>query len=101
MALQTKDGRIITSAATWEDDFTVQRSSEGFGHVCLALDRLPLLKGEYTISAYLLCERGLHLYDAAEQVATLQIQQQGRLQGYFSIPHRWNNHIIDTSEISS
>lgn len=101
MALQTKDGRIITSAATWEDDFTVQRSSEGFGHVCLALDRLPLLKGEYTISAYLLCERGLHLYDAAEQVATLQIQQQGRLQGYFSIPHRWNNHIIDTGEISS
>ena len=91
MALQTKDGRIITSAATWEDDFTVHRASDGSGHVCLTLDQLPLLKGEYSISAYLLCERGLHLYDAAEQVATLQIQQKGRLQGYFSIPHRWDN----------
>ena len=81
----------MTSAARWEDDFTVHRAADGAGHVCLTLDQLPLLKGEYSISAYLLCERGLHLYDAAEQVATLQIQQKGRLQGYFSIPHRWDN----------
>ena len=98
MALQTKDGRIITSAATWEDDFTVHRASDGSGHVCLTLDQLPLLKGEYSISAYLLCERGLHLYDAAEQVATLQIQQKGRLQGYFSIPHRWDNTLNESGK---
>lgn len=98
MALQTKDGRIITSAATWEDHFTVHRAPDGSGHVCLTLDQLPLLKGEYSISAYLLCERGLHLYDAAEQIATLQIQQKGRLQGYFSIPHRWDNTLNESGK---
>lgn len=91
MALQTREGRIITSTATWEDHFTVQRQPDGSGRVCLTLDQLPLLKGDYSVSAYLLCERGLYLYDTAEHVATLQIQQKGRLQGYFSIPHQWFN----------
>lgn len=95
MTLQSKDGRTITSAATWEDQFTVQRTPAGSGRICLKLDQLPLLKGEYLINIYLLCERGLHLYDSAEGAATLQVKQTGRLQGYFSIPHQWeNNHSI-------
>ncbi|WP_297324716.1 ABC transporter ATP-binding protein [Nitrosomonas sp.] len=92
MTLQTKDGRTITSAATWEDHFTSQRTLEGSGHVCLRLDQLPLLKGEYFINVYLLCERGLHVYDSAEGIAVLQVTQTGRLQGYFSIPHQWENN---------
>lgn len=91
MTLQAKDGRTITSAATWEDHFTVQRTSMGTGQVRLRLDQLPLLKGEYLVNVYLLCERGLHIYDSAEGVATLQIKQIGRLQGYFAIPHQWEN----------
>lgn len=94
MTLQTKDGRTITSAATWEDHFTVQRTSIGSGQVCLRLEQLPLLKGEYQVNIYLLCERGLHVYDTAEGVATLQVKQIGRLQGYFSIPHQWENDNI-------
>ena len=92
MTLQTKDGRTITSTATWEDKFIIHRTSTGFGQVSLRLDQLPLLKGEYLINAYLLCERGLHLYDSAEGIATLQVKQTGRLQGYFSIPHQWENN---------
>lgn len=91
MTLQATDGRTITSAATWEDQFSLQRTPEGAGKVCLKLDQVPLLKGEYLINIYLLCERGLHLYDAAIAVATLQVKQPGRLQGYFSIPHLWEN----------
>lgn len=94
MTIQTKDGRTITSAATWEDQFDLQRAPSGAGQVCLGLDQLPLLKGEYLINVYLLCERGLHLYDAAEAVANLQVKQAGRLQGYFSIPHQWENNTI-------
>ncbi len=95
MTLQTQDGRIISSAATWEDKFTVQRTASGSGQVCLTLDQFPLLKGEYLVSAYLLCERGLHLYDSAESIATLKVKQIGRLQGYVSIPHRWENSTIN------
>ena len=97
MTLQTKDGRTITSAATWEDKFVIQRSSTGSGCVVLKLDHLPLLKGEYLINVYLLCERGLHLYDAAESIASLKVKQSGRLQGYFSIPCYWENHVISAN----
>ncbi|AEJ00317.1 ABC transporter related protein [Nitrosomonas sp. Is79A3] len=96
ITLQAKDGRTVTSAATWEDQFSVQRNSEGYGQICLRLDQVPLLKGEYQINVYLLCERGIHLYDAAESVATLQVKQTSRLQGYFSIPHQWENNHIST-----
>jgi homopolymeric O-antigen transport system ATP-binding protein len=91
ITLHAMDNRMLTSAATWEDQFPLQRAPDGSGHVCLRLDQLPLLKGEYLVNVYLLCERGLHLYDSAESVATLCVQQMGRLQGYFSIPHQWEN----------
>lgn len=90
MTINTKDGRVITSAATWEDRIALRRSPGGAGRVSLTMNHAPLLKGEYTISVYLLCERGIHLYDAAEHIATLQVVQSGRLQGYFSVPHYWN-----------
>jgi hypothetical protein len=43
---------------------------------------------EYLLSDNLLCERGLHIYDSANGIATLQVRQEG-LQGYFMMPHRW------------
>jgi homopolymeric O-antigen transport system ATP-binding protein len=91
VTLHAMDNRMLTSVATWEDQFTLQRAPDGSGRVNLRLDQPPLLKGEYLVSVYLLCERGLHLYDSAEGVATLRVQQTGRLQGYFSIPHQWKN----------
>ncbi|MDE2387474.1 MAG: ABC transporter ATP-binding protein [Betaproteobacteria bacterium] len=94
MTLTTEDGRTITSTATWEDQFVMQRTPTGISQVCLKLERLPLLKGEYLISIYLLCERGLHLYDSATGFANLQVKQSGRLQGFFSIPHQWQNDTI-------
>lgn len=91
VTIQSKDGRTITSAATWEDAFTMQRSASGAGRVRIEFRQIPLLKGEYQISAYLLCERGLHVYDTAENIALMEVKQTGRLQGYFSIPHEWKN----------
>lgn len=101
MTLETKSGRTITSAATWEDQFIAQRTPAGASQVCLKLDRLPLLKGEYLINIYLLCERGLHLYDSAMGVACLQVKQTGRLQGFFSIPHQWQNDTIIHDDLIS
>lgn len=91
VTIHAMDGRMLTSAATWEDQFTLHRASDGSSQVCLEFKQLPLLKGEYMISAHLLCHRGLHIYDSANSFATLQIKQNGRLQGYFVIPHRWTN----------
>ncbi len=98
VTLHAMDGRTLTSAATWEDNLVLQRSRDGSGEICLAFDQLPLLKGEYLLSAHLLCERGLHIYDSANGVATLQVQQAGRLQGYFALPHRWENSRVITQQ---
>ena len=91
ITLSTQDGRIISSAATWEDNFHVDRDAAGSGKICLRIDQTPLLKGDYFVNAYLLCERGLHIYDAIENTITLNIKQTGRLQGFFPIPHTWLN----------
>ncbi len=90
VTIHAMDGRTVTSAATWEDGITLNRAPDGSGQVCLAFDPLPLLKGEYLLSVHLLCERGLHIYDSANGVATLQVRQIGRLQGHFVMPHSWS-----------
>ncbi len=97
ITLHATDGRIITSAATWEDNTIPQRKADGSGEICLRINQLPLLKGEYLVSAHLLCERGLYIYDSANDIATLSVQQKGRLQGYFLITHTWEDSIKDIS----
>ncbi len=89
VTLHAMDGRMLTSAATWEDHVTLERTLNGTGQISAVFERMPLLKGEYLISVYLLCEQGIHLYDSASGVATLCVQQEGRLQGYFTVPHIW------------
>lgn len=96
VTLHAMDGRTLTSAATWEDNIVLHRTAEGVGEICLRINQIPLLKGEYQVNVYLLCERGLHVYDSAERVATLTVQQTGRLQGYFSTPHQWEH--VDASQ---
>ncbi len=91
VTIHSMDMRTITSAATWEDRITPLRQPDGRSLIQLTFDRLPLLKGEYLISAHLLCERGIHVYESAIGIATLAVQQQGRLQGYFAMPHRWQS----------
>lgn len=89
VTIHSMDARTITSAATWEDQIIPARQPDGSGCICLTFDHLPLLKGEYLVSAHLLCERGIHVYESAIGIATLTVQQKGRLQGYFAMPHRW------------
>ena len=89
VTLHSMDGRVITSAASWEDRIIPRLLPEGIGEIKLLFEQLPLLKGEYLVSVYLLCEQGIHLYDSVYGATKLQVQQQNRLQGFFMIPHQW------------
>lgn len=89
VTLHSMDGRVITSAASWEDSIIPRLTPEGIGEIKLLFEQLPLLKGEYLVSVYLLCEQGIHLYDSVYGATKLQVQQQNRLQGFFMIPHQW------------
>lgn len=91
VTIQTMDARTITSAATWEDQITPTRHPDGTGSITLNIDSIPLLKGDYLVSVHLLCERGIHIYESAQGIATLSVTQEGRLRGFFVLPHRWNN----------
>jgi len=42
------------------------------------------------LNAYLLCERGIHVYDYANGVARLTVTQEGLEQGVVSLPRQWH-----------
>lgn len=83
------DGRVLCSTGTWIDGVALTRDASGAGQVRLTFPHLPLLKGRYTLAAYLMCERAVHVYEAVEHFATVQVSQPHLEQGSFSIPHQW------------
>lgn len=89
VTIEGSDGRILASTGTWVDGVQLSRDADGRGRAELLFPALPLLKGRYTVSAYLFCERGLHIYSAAERFAELSIEQDHLEQGFVSLPHRW------------
>ena len=89
VTLQSSDGRIISSCGTWIDGVELARNAQGSGSATLTFARLPLFKGTYTASFYLLCEKGVHVYDEALQVINIEVTQATLELGLFAIPHQW------------
>lgn len=85
------DGRIVCSTGTWIDGVVLSRDTNGRGRVSLSFPKLPLLKGQYSLTAFLMCERAVHVYEAVEHFATVQVSQPHLEQGIFSIPHQWQS----------
>lgn len=89
VTINSPDGRILASSGTWIDGVALLRDPSGAGVATIRFEKLPLLKGRYALSAYLFCERGLHIYSAAEQFAMLDVHQTHLEQGIVSLPHQW------------
>lgn len=85
------DGRAVTSAGNWLDGVPLQRDISGTVRVALDFPELPLLKGHYTVSAYVLCERSINLYSAAEYAVSLDVVQDHVEQGVVTLPRRWRS----------
>ena len=90
MGIAHASGTVVTSAGSANDGVQLFRNSAGEGEALLTLPRLPLLKGDYSVSVILACERGLHVYEIVERAATLRVVQSGLEQGVVSLPHHWN-----------
>jgi len=82
-------GAGVTSAISTNDAVTLAVDDTGRGRATLVFPRIPLLKGEYSVVAFLACERALHLYETAEQCLILQVTQEGLTQGLVELPHEW------------
>jgi len=91
IGIHTKSGHAVTSAGTTADGVVLHRGVDGRGQVEIAYPRIPLLKGEYTISVFLTCERILHVYDYAERYIELTVSQPGLEQGVVALPHSWRD----------
>lgn len=93
VALTGTDGRMITSAGSLNDRRQLLRDTNGVTEVTLSFPRLALLKGRYAVNIYLLCERGIHCYEEAAQIAELEVSQEGLEQGVVSLPHEWTGSV--------
>lgn len=97
VTMHSMDGRIIASAGAWNDQITLKRNTDGSGWVEVSFDALALLKGTYTLSVFLFCERGLHIYDNADHVLHLEVVQAGIEQGLFHVPRQWSTRAYPQS----
>jgi lipopolysaccharide transport system ATP-binding protein len=100
LTLNGPDGRILASSSTQSDGLILARDAAGWGSATIEFPMLPLLKGEYSISVYLLSEDGIHIYDAAVTVATLHFSQRTLEQGVVSLPHVWHSAVGPMDEES-
>lgn len=91
MVFQHPSGAIVASAGSANDGIQLERDTTGRGVALLEFPQLPLLQGDYTISVYLMCERGILVYEHVEKHTTLRVSQIGLEQGYFTMPHRWES----------
>lgn len=91
VAVMTSDGRCVTSSSTLVADLPVRLRPDGRGQVAWMINSLPLLKGEYFFDVYLMCERGLHVYEFVQSAAALRVEQRGLEQGLVSFPHTWES----------
>ena len=89
LVVYSADGKIVCSTGTWIDGIALTRGANGIGRASLNFPKLPLLKGQYSLTAFLMCERAVHVYEAVEHFATVQLSQPHLEQGLFSIPHQW------------
>jgi lipopolysaccharide transport system ATP-binding protein len=87
--LALPDGQIFTSAYTLFDGVTIERDAQGRGQATVVFEKLPLMKGRFSVGAYLFDERALHVYDVVLQAATVIVTQPGVHQGFVQLPHRW------------
>ena len=83
------DGQIFTSAYTLFDGIHIERDAAGNGQATVVFQKLPLMKGRFSVGAYLFDERALHVYDVVLQAATLNVVQSGVHQGFVQLPHTW------------
>jgi lipopolysaccharide transport system ATP-binding protein len=83
------DGQIFTSAYTLFDSVHIERDATGNGQATVVFHKLPLMKGRFSVGAYLFDERALHVYDVVLQAATVNVIQSGVHQGFVQLPHTW------------
>lgn len=83
------NGWPIASASSLDDALRFTRNPEGIYQATVTFPRVPLLKGNYWINLFLMCEQGIHFYERAERVAEFTVVQNSREVGLVSLNRSW------------
>ncbi len=89
LGIENAAGVSVSSVISTGSADAVTRDGNGRGQATVVFPQLPLLKGEYRVTAFLACEQGVHVYDHAPQCLTLDVSQEGAIQGVVALPHHW------------
>ncbi|MCF6298315.1 MAG: ABC transporter ATP-binding protein [Thiomicrorhabdus sp.] len=95
ITIHSADSRMIASAGSHSDKHINKQPIQcqnGQASAIITFENIPLLKGEYWIEAYLLCEKGILFYDQRIPCARFKIKQQNNPleQGVFHINRVWS-----------
>jgi lipopolysaccharide transport system ATP-binding protein len=82
-------GRNITSCSNFYDHLPLVVNSSGLGVAKVSFPKIQLLRGEYRVIVFLLCEKAIHIYDSAE-VAKLEVTQPGLEIGLIALKREWS-----------
>jgi lipopolysaccharide transport system ATP-binding protein len=93
--LDRNDGVQVFGTATHVADVKPPTCS---GSVRLCLPRLALMSGAYAVSAFLLDEHGLHIYDQRVREFKFQVEQNVQALGLCYLDHRWEVDLPSASE---
>ena len=91
VTLSGAHGGPVTSASSLDDGLRFKRNGLETYSASITFQRLALLKGNYWVNVYLLCEEGIHVYDSALRVAEFEMVQQCRELGVVTLPREWKN----------
>jgi len=89
IAIHSSGGQLVSSCGSWADGVSAEINDAGQGRLRIVFDKIPLLKGRYTLGVLLFCQRGLFLHDEVEPAAILEVVQNGRERGLISLPRHW------------
>lgn len=89
VTFNTLDGRCVTSSGTLHDGVVLPIANDGTGRATCVFEKIPLLRGEYSIAAWLLCDRALFVHEEVQEVCRLTVVQEGLEQGLVRLSHQW------------
>ena len=91
LGITDRNGLTVASATTKNDRYLLSVTPEGIGHASITFPELALLKGQYFITLFLICENALHIYDQATNYFSLEVNQIGLEQGLVHLTHLWDS----------
>lgn len=90
LVLSTEGGRILTTHFSSSSQGQFARDLSGSGVAEIHVANIPLNKGRFRVGAYLLCEKGSHVYQWLDPVAHITLDNDGLNQGYFLMSAQWH-----------